>query len=161
MRCLEEEFSGKQSTDVCHRRIAETGLYTWRSVAYVHLAASNKKGWLLRIQHINHENPKNGSMFFPVMSRNVHDQVILVKSLPGEKMWSSLSTLLRNKNRQIWWNEILEAYVRIFLSAISPYFIFMDDNAWQQRAYIVDELLEEEDIHRMDCPTRSPDLSSI
>ncbi|GFU57536.1 hypothetical protein TNCV_3636991 [Trichonephila clavipes] len=37
----------------------------------------------------------------------------------------------------------------------------MDDNARPDRAKIVDECLQSEDITRMDWPTYSPDLNAI
>ncbi|GFX73667.1 transposable element Tcb2 transposase [Trichonephila clavipes] len=46
-------------------------------------------------------------------------------------------------------------------SAIGPDFIFMDDNARPHRTLAVEELLESEDITRMDWPAYSPDLNPI
>ncbi|GFV61142.1 transposable element Tcb2 transposase [Trichonephila clavipes] len=57
--------------------------------------------------------------------------------------------------------EILLPHVRLFRGAISPDFIFMDDNARPHRTLAVEELLESEDITRMDCPAYSPDLNPI
>ncbi|GFX60387.1 transposable element Tc1 transposase [Trichonephila clavipes] len=37
----------------------------------------------------------------------------------------------------------------------------MDDNAWPHQTLAVEELLEREDITRMDWPAKSPDLNSI
>ncbi|GFY13564.1 hypothetical protein TNCV_4959341 [Trichonephila clavipes] len=37
----------------------------------------------------------------------------------------------------------------------------MDDNAWSHRTLAVEELLESEDITRMDWPAYSPDLNLI
>ncbi|GFY21692.1 transposable element Tcb2 transposase [Trichonephila clavipes] len=48
-------------------------------------------------------------------------------------------------NSQGCWNEVLEAYVRLFWC-----YIFMDENERPHRAHIVDELHEKEDIRRMD-----------
>ncbi|GFT85438.1 transposable element Tcb2 transposase [Trichonephila clavipes] len=42
-----------------------------------------------------------------------------------------------------------------------PDFVFMDDNAWPHRTVDVQQLLESEDITRMDWPALSPDLNSI
>ncbi|GFW66917.1 transposable element Tc1 transposase [Trichonephila clavipes] len=50
-------------------------------------------------------------------------------------------------------NEILLPYVRLFKGAMGLQFLFMDDNA--------EQLLESEDIERMDWPARSPDLNPI
>ncbi|GFW23601.1 transposable element Tcb2 transposase [Trichonephila clavipes] len=57
--------------------------------------------------------------------------------------------------------EVLLPYVRLFRGAIGPDFIFMDDNAWPHRTLVVKELLESEDITRMDWPAYSPDLNPI
>ncbi|GFY13254.1 transposable element Tc3 transposase [Trichonephila clavipes] len=40
-------------------------------------------------------------------------------------------------------------------------FLFMDDNAPCHRTVAAEQLLESEDIERMDWPARSPDLNSI
>ncbi|GFV79675.1 transposable element Tc3 transposase [Trichonephila clavipes] len=40
-------------------------------------------------------------------------------------------------------------------------FLFMDDNARYHRTVAAEQLLESEDIERMDWPARSPDLNSI
>ncbi|GFX39474.1 transposable element Tcb2 transposase [Trichonephila clavipes] len=53
-------------------------------------------------------------------------------------------------------NEILLPYVRLFRGAI-----FMDDNAPCHPTVAAEQLLESEDIERMDWPTRSPDLNPI
>ncbi|GFT85544.1 transposable element Tcb2 transposase [Trichonephila clavipes] len=46
--------------------------------------------------------------------------------------------------------EVLLLHVRLFRGAIGPDFIFMDDNARPHRTLAVEELLESEDITRMD-----------
>ncbi|GFT90374.1 transposable element Tcb2 transposase [Trichonephila clavipes] len=58
-------------------------------------------------------------------------------------------------------NEILLPYVRLFRGAMGLHFLFMDDNAPCHRTVAAEQLLESEDIERMDWPTRSPDLSPI
>ncbi|GFT79311.1 transposable element Tcb2 transposase [Trichonephila clavipes] len=57
--------------------------------------------------------------------------------------------------------EVLLPHVRLFRGAISPDFIFMDDNDRPHRTLAVEELLESEDITRMDWPAYSPDLNPI
>ncbi|GFV25451.1 transposable element Tc3 transposase [Trichonephila clavipes] len=57
--------------------------------------------------------------------------------------------------------EVLLPHVRLFRGAIGPDFIFMDDNARPHRTHAVEELLESEDITRMDWPAYSPDLNPI
>ncbi|GFX66771.1 piezo-type mechanosensitive ion channel component 1 [Trichonephila clavipes] len=60
-----------------------------------------------------------------------------------------------------YWEEVLLPHVRLFKGAIGPDFIFMDDNARPHRTLAVEELLESEDITRMDWPAYSPDLNHI
>ncbi|GFW52677.1 DDE_3 domain-containing protein [Trichonephila clavipes] len=50
----------------------------------------------------------------------------------------------------------------VFLEALwICFFLFMDDNAPCHRAVAAKQLLESEDIERMDWPARSPDLNPI
>ncbi|GFT09757.1 transposable element Tcb2 transposase [Trichonephila clavipes] len=58
-------------------------------------------------------------------------------------------------------NEILLSYVRLFRGAMGLQFLFMDDNAPCHRTVADEQLLESEDIERMDWPARSPDLNPI
>ncbi|GFT99458.1 transposable element Tcb2 transposase [Trichonephila clavipes] len=58
-------------------------------------------------------------------------------------------------------NEILLPYVRLFRGAVGLQFLFMDDNAPCHRTVAAEQLLESEDIDRMDWPARSPDLNPI
>ncbi|GFU07737.1 transposable element Tcb2 transposase [Trichonephila clavipes] len=53
-------------------------------------------------------------------------------------------------------NEILLPYVRLFRGAMGLQFLFMDDNAPCHRTVAAEQLLESEDIERMDWPARSP-----
>ncbi|GFX17310.1 transposable element Tcb1 transposase [Trichonephila clavipes] len=58
-------------------------------------------------------------------------------------------------------NEILLPYVRLFRGAMGLQFLFMDDNAPCHRTVAAEQLLESEDIERMDWRARSPDLNPI
>ncbi|GFS78683.1 DDE_3 domain-containing protein [Trichonephila clavipes] len=58
-------------------------------------------------------------------------------------------------------NEILLPYVRLFRGAMGLQFLFMDANAPCHRTVAAEQLLESEDIERMDRPARSPDLNPI
>ncbi|GFV53352.1 transposable element Tcb2 transposase [Trichonephila clavipes] len=58
-------------------------------------------------------------------------------------------------------NEILLPYVRLFRGAMGLQFLFMDDNAPCHRTVAAEQLLESEDIKRMDWPARSLDLNPI
>ncbi|GFX03662.1 transposable element Tcb2 transposase [Trichonephila clavipes] len=58
-------------------------------------------------------------------------------------------------------NEILLPYVRLFRGSMGLQFLFMDDNAPCHRTVAAEQLLESEDIERMDWPARFPDLNPI
>ncbi|GFU30202.1 transposable element Tcb2 transposase [Trichonephila clavipes] len=58
-------------------------------------------------------------------------------------------------------NEILLTYVCLFRGAMVLQFLFMADNAPCHRTVAAEQLLESEDIERMDWPARSPDLNPI
>ncbi|GFT27442.1 transposable element Tcb2 transposase [Trichonephila clavipes] len=58
-------------------------------------------------------------------------------------------------------NEILLPYVRLFRGAMGLQFLFMDDNAPCHRTVAAEQLLESEDIERMDWPAQSPHLNPI
>ncbi|GFX84849.1 transposable element Tc1 transposase [Trichonephila clavipes] len=58
-------------------------------------------------------------------------------------------------------NEILLPYVRLFRGAMGLQFLFMEDNAPCHHTVATEQLLESEDIERMDWPARSPDLNPI
>ncbi|GFV64890.1 transposable element Tcb2 transposase [Trichonephila clavipes] len=57
--------------------------------------------------------------------------------------------------------EILFLYVRLFRGAMGLQFLFMDDNAPCLRTVAAEQLLESEDIERMDWPAQSLDLTPI
>ncbi|GFV32921.1 transposable element Tcb2 transposase [Trichonephila clavipes] len=57
--------------------------------------------------------------------------------------------------------EVLLLHTRLFRCVIGPELIFIDDNARSHRTLAVEELLESEDIPRMDWPAYSPDLNPI
>ncbi|GFY06473.1 transposable element Tcb2 transposase [Trichonephila clavipes] len=57
--------------------------------------------------------------------------------------------------------EVLLPHVRRFLGAIGPDLFFMDNSTRPHRTFDVEELLESEDITRMECSAYSPDLNPI
>ncbi|KFM73161.1 Transposable element Tcb2 transposase, partial [Stegodyphus mimosarum] len=57
--------------------------------------------------------------------------------------------------------KVLLPHVRLFRGAIGPDLIFMDDNARPHGTLAVKELLESEDITRMDWPAYSPNINPI
>ncbi|GFS77931.1 transposable element Tc3 transposase [Trichonephila clavipes] len=58
-------------------------------------------------------------------------------------------------------NEILFPYVRLFRGAMGLQFLFMDANAPCHHIVAAEQLLESEDIERVDWPARFPDLNTI
>ncbi|GFX69313.1 transposable element Tcb1 transposase [Trichonephila clavipes] len=58
-------------------------------------------------------------------------------------------------------NEILLPYVRLFRGAMGLQFLFMDDNAPCHHTVAAEQLLESEDIERMNWLAGSPDLNPI
>ncbi|GFX28150.1 transposable element Tcb1 transposase [Trichonephila clavipes] len=58
-------------------------------------------------------------------------------------------------------DEVLEPLVSLFVAAVGPTFVLMDDNARPHRADIVDDYMEREEIARMAWPAYSPDLNPI
>ncbi|GFV52276.1 transposable element Tcb2 transposase [Trichonephila clavipes] len=58
-------------------------------------------------------------------------------------------------------NEILLSYGRLFRGAMGLQFLFMDDNAPCHRTVAAEQLLDSEDIERMDWLARSSDLNPI
>ncbi|GFX64279.1 transposable element Tcb2 transposase [Trichonephila clavipes] len=57
-------------------------------------------------------------------------------------------------------NEILLPYVRLFRGAMGLQFLFMDDNAPCHRTVAAEQLLESEDIERMDWPSDDNNVCS-
>ncbi|GFV93144.1 transposable element Tcb2 transposase [Trichonephila clavipes] len=58
-------------------------------------------------------------------------------------------------------NEILLPFVRLFRGAMGLQSLFMDDNAPCHHTVAAEQLLESDNIERMDLPARSPDLNPI
>ncbi|GFW06736.1 transposable element Tcb1 transposase [Trichonephila clavipes] len=56
-------------------------------------------------------------------------------------------------------DEVLDPIVNLFATAVGPSLVLMGDNARPQRAAIVDDFLESEEIARIEWPAYSPDLN--
>ncbi|GFW71792.1 transposable element Tc3 transposase [Trichonephila clavipes] len=79
----------------------------------------------------------------------------------GEAAIISRTSLKGTVNGTRYCNDILLPYVRLFRGTIGLQFLFMDDNAPCHRTVAAEQLLESEDIERMDGPARFPDLNPI
>ncbi|GFT33917.1 transposable element Tcb1 transposase [Trichonephila clavipes] len=98
-------------------------------------------------------------------SRNHPSNIIERDRYGGEVVWGGLMLGSRTDlhifdagsvNGTRYCNEILLPYVRLFRGAMGLQFLFMDDNAPCHRTVAAEQLLESEDIERMDWPARSP-----
>ena len=58
-------------------------------------------------------------------------------------------------------DEVLEHFLRLYVAAVGPTFVLMDDNVSPHRAATVDDYREKEGIARMAWPAYSPDLNPI
>ncbi|GFT80643.1 transposable element Tcb2 transposase [Trichonephila clavipes] len=108
---------------------------------------------------------KIGTRFYPSNIKERHRY-----GGPGALVWGGIMLNGRNEPHIFdrgsvigdrYCEEVLLPHVRLFRGAIDPDFIFMDDNARPHRTFAVEELLESEDITRMDWPAYSPDLHPI
>ncbi|GFX48808.1 transposable element Tcb2 transposase [Trichonephila clavipes] len=71
------------------------------------------------------------------------------------------SSIAGSVNGTRYCNEILLPFFASFRGRYGSEFLFMDDNATCHRKVAAEQLLESEDIERMDWPPRSPDLNPI
>ncbi|GFV35780.1 transposable element Tcb2 transposase [Trichonephila clavipes] len=139
-----------------------------RTVTSVAAEFGINKGVVLRMERVpNHRRPHKGGLFahrperyFPL---KVGHRRHLLQWCREHKNWITgvVSSLWRICNRDSYCEEVLLPHVRLFRGAIGPDYIFMDDNARPHRTLAVEELLESEDITRMDWPAYSPDLNPI
>ncbi|GFX95401.1 hypothetical protein TNCV_3684531 [Trichonephila clavipes] len=97
-RVLTDMHGRKISGQTIYRRLAETGPYARRPVVCVPMTASKRKDRLLWSKNIGRRHYKDGNVFISVMSLQTEG---CLSSLNLERKWSSLSSLLRNRNRQI------------------------------------------------------------
>ncbi|GFX46150.1 transposable element Tcb2 transposase, partial [Trichonephila clavipes] len=99
---------------------------------------------------------RSGHGFIPVTSRERHHY-----GGPGVLVWGGIMLNGRTKLHIFdrgsvigdrYCEEVLLPHVRLFQVPLAPDFIFMDDNARPHRTLAVEELLESEDITRIDWP---------
>ncbi|GFV30836.1 transposable element Tc1 transposase [Trichonephila clavipes] len=70
-------------------------------------------------------------------------------------------SLSSKSHRILIWREIIPRTSLKGTGAMGLQFLFMDDNAPCHRTVAAEQLLESEDIERMDWPARSPDLNPL
>ncbi|KFM72421.1 hypothetical protein X975_15941, partial [Stegodyphus mimosarum] len=75
---------------------------------------------------------------------------------------TDLHIFKRGSLTAVWYrDEVLEPIVILYVVAVDPTFLLMDDNARPHRADIVDDYLESKGIVRMAWPAYLPDLNPI
>ena len=74
---------------------------------------------------------------------------------------NSMSLQRGTVNAQIYGNDILNTYVRIYAGEIGDVFLLQDDNARPHGAHIVDDYFQQETILHMEKRDQSSDLNPI
>ncbi|GFX56340.1 transposable element Tcb2 transposase [Trichonephila clavipes] len=148
------------------RRLHGGGLFARRPVRCVPLTPAHRRRRSLWCrEHRNWRDNEWGRVLFTDESRFIL-VAILIGYSSGESGEAAIipRTSLKGTgsvNGTRYCNEILLPYVRLFRGAMGLQFLFMDDNAPCHRTVAAEQLLESEDIERMDWPARSPDLNPI
>ncbi|GFS74479.1 transposable element Tcb2 transposase [Trichonephila clavipes] len=147
--------TGDWTTDISRftvaRRLHGGGLFAQRPVRCVPLTPAHRRRRSLWFrEHRNWRDNEWGRVLFTDESR------IIFGSRTYLHIFDAGSV-----NGTRYCNKILLPYVRLFRGAMSLQFLFMDDNAPYHRTVAAEQLLESEDIERMDWPARSPDLNPI
>ncbi|GFW40095.1 transposable element Tcb2 transposase [Trichonephila clavipes] len=157
------------------RRLHGGGLFARRPVRCVPLTpAHRRRRSLCCREHRNWRDNEWGRVLFTDESRfSLSPSNIIERDRYGGRgvlVWGGIMLGSRTDlhifdagsvNGTRYCNEILLPYVRLFRGAIGLQFLFMDDNAPCHRTVAAEQLLESEDIERMDWPARSPDLNPI
>ncbi|GFX11867.1 transposable element Tcb2 transposase [Trichonephila clavipes] len=147
------------------RRLHGGGLFARRPVRCVPLTpAHQRRRSLWCWEHRNWRDNEWGRVLFTDESRL--SIAILIAYSSGESGEAAIipRTSLKGTgsvNGTRYCNEILLPYVRLFRGAMGLQFLFMDDNAPCHHTVAAEQLLESEDIERMDLLARSPDLNPI
>ncbi|GFS65787.1 transposable element Tc1 transposase [Trichonephila clavipes] len=146
------------------RRLNGGGLFARRPVRCVPLTPAHRRRRSLWCrEHRNWRDNEWGRVLFTDESRfslssDSHRILIWREREDAIIPRTSLKGIV---NRTRYCNEILLPYVRLFRGAMGLQFLFMDDNAPCHRTVVVEQLLESEDIERIDWPARSPDLNTL
>ncbi|GFW71911.1 transposable element Tcb2 transposase [Trichonephila clavipes] len=148
------------------RRLHGGGLFARRPVRCVPLTPAHRRRRSLWCrEHRNWRDNEWGRVLFTDESRfslSSDSHRILIWRERGSRNHPRTSLKgTGSVNGTRYCNEILLPYVRLFRGAMGLQFLFMDDNAPCHRTVAAEQLLESEDIERMDWPARSPDLNPI
>ncbi|GFT99723.1 transposable element Tcb2 transposase [Trichonephila clavipes] len=142
------------------RRLHGGGLFAGRPVRCVPLTPAHRRRHSLWCrEHRNWRDNEWGRVLFTDESR--FSLIAYSSGESGEAAIIPRTSLKGTVNGTRYCNEILLPYVRLFRGAMGLQFLFMDDNAPCHRTVTSEQLLESEDIERMDWPARSPDLNTI
>ncbi|GFS94163.1 transposable element Tcb2 transposase [Trichonephila clavipes] len=142
------------SRQTIYRRLNEKGLYARKPRSRFSLTGDSKRVYIWR-ESGTRNDPSN------IVERDRFGS-------GGVMVWGGIMIdgrtplhVFRSVTGQIYRDEVLDPYVRLFRGAYGRDFLFMDDNARPHRANLVDEFLESEDIKRIPWPANSPDLKPI
>ncbi|GFX15166.1 transposable element Tcb2 transposase [Trichonephila clavipes] len=145
-------------------RLHGGGLFARRPVRCIPLTPAHRRRRSLRCrEHPNWRDNEWGRVLFTDESRfSLSSDFHRISSgESGEAAIIPRTSLKGTVNGTRYCNEILLPYVRLFRGAVGLQFLFTDDNAPCHRTVAAEQLLESENIERMDWPTRSTDLNPI
>ncbi|GFU91062.1 transposable element Tcb2 transposase [Trichonephila clavipes] len=148
------------------RRLHGGGLFALRPVRCVSLTPAHRRRRSLWCrEHRNWRDNEWGRVLFTDESRfslsSDSHRILIWRERKAAIIPRTSLKGIGSVNGTRYCNEILLPYVRLFRGAMGLQFLFMDDNAPCHRPVAAEELLESEDIERMDWPARSPDLNPI
>ncbi|GFT01021.1 transposable element Tcb2 transposase [Trichonephila clavipes] len=148
------------------RRLHGGGLFARRPVRCVFLTPAHRRRRSLWCrEHRNWRDNDWGRVLFIDESRcslsSDSHRILIWRERGSRSHPSNIIERQGSVNGTRYCNEILLPYVRLFRGAMGLQFLFMDDNAPCHRTVAAEQLLEIEDIERMDWPARSPDLNPI
>ncbi|GFY16684.1 transposable element Tcb2 transposase [Trichonephila clavipes] len=148
------------------RRLHGGGLFARHPVRCVPLTPAHRRRRSLWCrEHRNWRDNEWGRVLFTDESRfslsSDSHRILIWRERGSRNHPSNIIERTGSVNGTRYCNEILLPYVRLFRGAMGLQFLFMDDNASCHRTVAAEQLLESEDIERMDWPARSPDLNPI
>ena len=179
------------SDQTIRNRLHDVNLRSRRAAVRIPLTRihrRNRLAWAKR--HVNWTRQQWARVIFSDESRftlSFNDGRVRVWRRPGERfqdgavrehdrygggslmVWGGISTHYRtplirvdgNLNGARYRDDILRPAVLPALRAVGPRAIFMDDNAPCHRSRLVNDFLRQQQVTRMDWPSRSPDLNPI